>query len=215
GWTCAGLIPVTNPGGGDALYPPLEHAEWNGCTPTDLVFPFFLFIVGVSITLSLARRREGVLFHIIRRSVILFALGYVVLGVFPYFHFATSRIPGVLQRISVCYLLASLVALWLPVRGQAIVTAVLLLGYCALMLFVPVPGFGAGRLDKEGNLAAYVDRAVLGTQHLWRASKVYDPEGLLSTLPAIATTLGGVLTGHLLLSDRSALAKTRLMLLAG
>src|SRR5215468_6616719 len=120
GLTFAAMILVNNPGSWDAVYPPLEHAEWNGCTPTDLIFPFFLFIVGVSITLSLAHRRDGVLAHIVRRSVILFALGYVVLGLFPYFHFATSRIPGVLQRISVCYLLASLVALWLPVRGQAI-----------------------------------------------------------------------------------------------
>src|SRR5438874_2200273 len=94
GLTIAAMILVNNPGSWSAVYPPLEHAEWNGCTPTDLVFPFFLFIVGVAITLSLAQRRAGTMAHILRRSVILFALGYVVLGLFPYFHFRTARIPG-------------------------------------------------------------------------------------------------------------------------
>jgi predicted acyltransferase len=215
GLTIAGMILVNNPGSWAAVYPPLEHAEWNGWTPTDLVFPFFLFIVGVSIALSLARRKDGAVVHILRRTLILFALGYIVLGVFPYFHFSTSRIPGVLQRIAVCYLVSSLVVLYVPWRGQAVIAAALLAGYCALMLLVPVPGFGAGQLDKAGNLAAYVDRAVLGTQHLWRAAKVYDPEGLLSTLPAIATTLGGALCGRLLLSERPAEEKTTLLLLAG
>ena len=215
GLTIAAMILVNNPGSWAAVYPPLEHAEWNGWTPTDLVFPFFLFIVGVSITLSLAHRSEGVVVHILRRSVILFALGYIVLGVFPYFHFATSRIPGVLQRIAVCYLVSSLVALYVPWRGQAAIAAALLVGYCALMLLVPVPGFGPGHLDKEGNLAAWIDRTLLGTQHLWRASKVYDPEGLLSTLPAIATTLFGALCGRFLLSARSPIEKTRLLLTAG
>ncbi len=207
GLTIAGMIVVNNPGTWRAVYPPLTHADWHGWTPTDLIFPFFLFTVGVSITLALGPRLEHreprgrLTRRIVQRSVILFALGLFLAG-FPHFNLATIRIPGVLQRIAVCYLAVALLFLVTTVRTQATVMAGLLAGYWALMTLVPVPGFGAGDLGKEGNLAAYLDRTVLGP-HLWRASKVYDPEGILSTLPAIATTLAGVLTGHWLRSSRS------------
>jgi predicted acyltransferase len=207
GLTIAGMILVNNPGTWRALYWPLAHADWHGWTPTDLVFPFFLFAVGISIALALGPRLERdeprgrLLLRIVRRSVILFALGLFLAG-FPTFEFSTIRIPGVLQRIAVCYLAAAMlfIATRSPLRGA--VTAVsLLVGYWALLMLVPVPGFGAGDLGKEGNLAAYIDRTVLGP-HLWRAAKVYDPEGILSTLPAIATTLSGVLTGQWLRGPR-------------
>ena len=220
GMTIAGMILVNNPGDWGSIYAPLEHASWHGWTPTDLVFPFFLFIVGVSITLALSRRAEtagskrDLYVKIIRRSLIIFALG-LFLGGFPSFDLSTIRIPGVLQRIAVCYLVASVIFLNTDWRKQFYVAAALLVGYWALMTLVPVPGFGAGLLDsKEGNLAAYVDRTVFG-QHVWRFAKVYDPEGLLSTLPAIATTLAGVLTGHLLRSRREPFEKVSAMFVAG
>lgn len=223
GLTIAGMILVNNPGTWSALYWPLAHADWHGWTPTDLIFPFFLFAVGVSIALALAPRleRDGprgrLLLRIVSRSAILFALGLFLAG-FPSFDVATIRIPGVLQRIAVCYLIAALlfVATWS--RHQTVVTAAvfvsLLFGYWALMILVPVPGFGAGDLGKEGNLAAYIDRAVLGP-HIWRAAKVYDPEGILSTLPAIATTLAGVLTGQWLRASPPPVTKVAGMAGAG
>jgi predicted acyltransferase len=210
GLTIAGMILVNNPGSWSAVYRPLTHAEWHGWTPTDLIFPFFLFAVGVSITLALAPRlergepRSRLMVRIVGRSAVLFALGLFLAG-FPSFDFAAIRIPGVLQRIAVCYLAAALLFLATWPRHQVAImgasAASLLIGYWALMMLVPVPGFGAGNLGKEGNLAAYIDRAVLGP-HIWRAAKVYDPEGILSSLPAIATTLGGVLTGQWLRSSR-------------
>ena len=229
GITIAGMILVNNPGSWEHIYSPLEHAAWHGWTPTDLVFPFFLFIVGVSITLALGRRAEGagtkrdLYLKIVRRAAIIFALG-LFLAAFPFYNFTTNafidlstlRIPGVLQRIAVCYLFASVVFLNTDWRKQIYITAALLLAYWALMALVPVPGFGPGLLDsKEGNIAAYVDRAVIGTGHIWRQAKVYDPEGVLSTLPAVATTLCGVLTGHLLRSRRTPAEKAAAMFVAG
>lgn len=207
GITVAAMVLVNNPGTWRAIYPPLRHADWHGWTLTDLVFPFFLFIVGASIPLSFGARAGGrsgrpVLARVLRRSAVIFALGLVLNG-FPWFDWATLRVPGVLQRIALCYLAAALIYLATSWRGQAAAAAILLLGYWALMTLVPVPGYGAGDLGKAGNLAAYIDRALLGTSHLWSAAKVYDPEGLLSTLPAIATTLLGVLAGHWLVSGRT------------
>ena len=215
GLTIAGMILVNNPGSWSAVYGPLTHADWHGWTPTDLIFPFFLVAVGVSIALAVAPRLErdaprgGLVARIIGRSAILVALGLFLAG-FPSFDLATIRIPGVLQRIAVCYLAAALLFLVTWRRHQAAVTtavlAILLFGYWALMVRVPVPGFGAGDLGKEGNLAAYLDRAVLGP-HIWRAAKVYDPEGILGTLPAVATTLAGVLTGLWLRASRPLVTK--------
>ena len=217
GLTIAGMILVNNPGSWEAIYSPLGHAAWHGWTPTDLVFPFFLFIVGVSVTLALSRRSDsgdpgrGLYLKIIRRSLIIFGLGLFLAG-FPHYDLSTLRIPGVLQRIAVCYLIASLIFLNTKWRTQAAIAAALLLLYWAVMVLVPAPGFGAGDLSMEGNLAAYVDRAVFG-RHTWKP--VYDPEGLLSTLPAIATTLSGVLTGHWLRLRRSELEKVAGVFVAG
>ena len=219
GITVAAMVLVNNPGTWRAVYPPLRHADWHGWTLTDLVFPFFLFIVGVSIPLSLSRRAgEGrerpVLARVLRRSAVIFLLGIVLNG-FPWFDWATLRIPGVLQRIALCYLAAALVYLATGWRGQAWAAAGLLLGYWALMTLVPVPGYGAGDLGKAGSLAAYIDRTLLGSAHLWQQAKVYDPEGLLSTLPAIATTLLGVLAGGWVAAGRSPKAVAAGLAVAG
>lgn len=205
GATIAGMIVVNNPGTWAHVYPPLLHAEWHGWTFTDTIFPFFLFIVGVSIAMSFARRiadgasRRMLTIHTFRRAGILFALG-LGLNLLSYAVFSreTLRIPGVLQRIALCFLIAGLILLWLGRRGAAAAAAVLLLGYWALMTWVPVPGYGAGRLDLQGNLAAHLDRVLLGS-HTWKPG--WDPEGPLSTLPAVATTLFGVLAGEWLRSE--------------
>ena len=208
GLTIAAMVLVNNPGTWAAVYAPLTHARWHGLTPTDVIFPFFLFIVGVAIPLS--RPTVG---RVLRRAAIIFALGLVLNGL-PRFDWATIRIPGVLQRIAVCYLVAALLFLTTGWRTQAIVTAALLLGYWGAMTLVPVPGYGRGNLGPEGNLAAWLDRAVLGP-HIWRAARVYDPEGILSTVPAVATTLLGVLTGRWAQSARPPRVITGGLALAG
>jgi predicted acyltransferase len=219
GITIAGMILVNNPGTWNSIYWPLEHAEWDGWTPTDLIFPFFLFIVGISITLAFARRVEtgsderALMLKVIKRSAIIFALGLFLNG-FPYFNLAEIRIAGVLQRIAVCYLVASLIFLKTTWRTQAITAGALLLLYWVLMTVVPVFVLGSGDLSKEGNLAAHVDRWLLG-RHIWKGGVVYDPEGLLSTIPAIATTLCGVLTGHWLRSRRTQFEKVGGMFFIG
>ena len=212
GLTIAGMIVVNTPGTWTHVYPPLLHAEWHGWTATDTIFPFFLFIVGVSMAFSFARRvsqgadRRQLFVHSLRRSAIIFGLG-LALNVLSFFvfHRAHLRIPGVLPRIAVVYLIASGIYLFLGWRGSLAGAAIFLIGYWALMALVPVPGFGAGRFDLEGNLAAWVDRAVLGA-HTWKPG--WDPEGPLSTIPAVATTLLGVLAGEWLGSrgDRRRLA---------
>jgi predicted acyltransferase len=222
GITIAGMLLVNNPGSWSHVYDPLEHAKWHGWTPTDLIFPFFLFIVGVAMAFSLAAQRErgaargAMLGKVARRSAILVLLG-LVLAAFPFYgvDLATLRIPGVLQRIGAAFLLASGVVLFTGPRGQAAATAALLLGYWAAMRWVPVPGYGAGSLEPDSSLAAYVDRAVLGTAHLWKSSRTWDPEGLLSTLPAVATVLLGVFAGRWLRSDRPPAEKAVWMFLAG
>lgn len=210
GMTIAGMLLVNDPGSWAHVYAPLRHAEWHGWTPTDLIFPFFLFIVGVAMTFSFGKRVEAgadrgdLLRKAAKRAAILFFLG-LLLHTFPWVNLdpGTVRIPGVLQRIAVAYLAASVIVLYTGARGQMIVGAVLLLGYWALMTLVPVPGYGAGVLTPDGNLAAFLDRAILGTDHLWSESRTWDPEGILSTLPAIGTVLAGVLTGHWIRSGRS------------
>lgn len=196
GITIAGMILVNSPGN-ETAYAPLEHAEWHGWTPTDLIFPFFVFIVGVSSVFSLTKRMERgepkgqLVRQIAQRTLIIFGLGLLLNG-FPYYHLSTLRIPGVLQRIALCYFCSAVLFLTTRIETQATILGALLIGYGLLMTLVPVPGFGVGNLTKEGNLAAYVDRLLL-SGHMYR--KVYDPEGLLSTLPAIATGLLGNLTG--------------------
>ncbi|HYP51957.1 MAG TPA: heparan-alpha-glucosaminide N-acetyltransferase domain-containing protein, partial [Pyrinomonadaceae bacterium] len=217
GVTIAGMILVNNPGTWSHIYDPLEHAAWHGWTPTDLIFPFFLFIVGVSIALALGRRADAgggkrdLHWKIVRRTLIIFALGLFLAG-FPYFELSTLRVPGVLQRIAVCYLFASLIFLTTGRRAQVVITAALLVVYCLLMNYVAAPGYAAGDLSMEGSLASYVDRTLLAG-HTWKP--LYDPEGILSTIPAVATTLCGVLTGELLRSRREPLDKAAALVAAG
>ena len=204
GVTIAGMILVNNPGSWSYVYPPLRHAEWHGWTPTDLIFPFFLFIVGVAMAFSLVPRIErgddkpAIFLKVIKRSLIIIGIG-LFLNAFPRFDILDMRYPGVLQRIGVVYFFASLIALKTGIRGQAVAAVVLLFVYWGLMALVPVPGFGAGDLSPDGNIGAFIDRAVFGS-HLYR--ETWDPEGLLSTMPSISTTLLGLLTGHLLHSGR-------------
>ncbi len=220
GATIAGMILVNNPGSWSYVYAPLRHAEWHGWTPTDLIFPFFLFIVGVAMPISFGKRlqrgdsRRELMKHVVRRSAILFGLG-VFMRLYPTFSdWETLRIMGVLQRIAVVYLIASILYLTLRQRGRGIAVAVLLFGYWAAMMLVPVPGSIAGDLSAAGNLGAFLDRLILGQNHLWQQNP-WDPEGLFSTLPAVATTLLGIFTGEWITSGRSALMKVTGLLLAG
>ncbi|QIR35520.1 DUF5009 domain-containing protein [Tolypothrix sp. PCC 7910] len=229
GIAIASMILVNNPGSWEHIYSPLEHAEWNGCTPTDLIFPFFLFIVGAAMPFSLSkytqenRPTKAVYWRIGRRALILFALG-LFLALFsltldfwlngaPASKFATIRIMGVLQRISLAYFISAIAVLNLQRRALWILAAILLLGYWAAMQLIPVPGYGAGNLTPEGNLVGYCDRLILGQQHLL-GGKPFDPEGLLSTLPAVVTVLVGYFTGEWL-SKQPQQSRTSINLVIG
>jgi predicted acyltransferase len=199
----------------------MRHADWNGLTATDLVFPTFLFVVGVSIAFSTAARlrrgdsRKKLAGHAARRAAILFLLGMVING-FPYFHLQHLRVYGVLQRIAVCYLAVALLYLWdRRVWTKVALLACLLIGYWVLVCWVPVPGAGVpGRdvplLDRDQNIVSWLDRQIM-PGHLYEDEPLYDardPEGLLSDLPAIATTLMGLLTGLWLMAARPTRTKT-------
>lgn len=266
GMTIAGMVLVNNPGG-SPVYWPLDHAEWNGLTPTDWIFPFFLFIVGVSISISLGRRKQQGVTGKTYRQIIIRAASIYLLGaaisVVPFFqfqatdapdplkmlvwlafaaalffllmrnfklagifaavavlgiaglnvagynvvpyNFGTFRIAGVLQRISVCYLVTSLIFLHTNWKQQVGISVVLLLGYWLIMTVIPVPGCEITSVsDKACNLAAYLDRLIITENHIWRGGKVYDPEGILSTIPAIVTSISGVLTGLWLVGTQAA-----------
>jgi predicted acyltransferase len=269
GMTIAGMVLVNNPGTWSAIYGPLKHAEWHGITPTDYIFPFFLFIVGVAIPIALSKRIEAgltrdVYFKIASRAFLIFALG-ILMSAIPFFNFAettipfgvkvlavlgysaalflylwdkpfialavavatagavsafwlagyvvvpynvsTMRIPGVLQRIAVCYLLVSLIYLHTSWKQQTVIGITLLLVYWLMMTVIPVPGCDVWTVDdKACNLAAWFDRTILTEAHMWRSAKVFDPEGILSTIPAIVTTMSGVLTGTWLRSEPGAVA---------
>lgn len=266
GLTIAAMVLVNNPGTWSSIYGPLKHAEWHGLTPTDWIFPFFLFIVGVAIPIALrkyrggnpkglegAGSRAGIYRKILMRAAIIFALGLAI-SVTPFFqftasdapdglkmlvwlamtaalfflllrnfklagafvlvsiagivalnlagynlvtyNFATMRIPGVLQRIAVCYLIVSLIFLHTTWKQQVGIGITLLLSYWAAMTLIPVPGCEITSVDDRAcNLAAWIDRTILTENHIWRSGKVFDPEGILSTTPAIVTTISGVLTG--------------------
>ncbi|MGB7442601.1 MAG: heparan-alpha-glucosaminide N-acetyltransferase domain-containing protein [Coleofasciculaceae cyanobacterium] len=211
GIAIASMILVNNPGSWSYVYPPLLHAKWHGFTPTDLVFPAFLYIVGVAMAFSLTKYRQAgqikalAYWRIVRRSTILFALGLFLnasslvldwlLKGSSLAELSNIRIMGVLQRISLAYLLAALVLLNLPQRLLWLLALLILLGYWAMMSWLPVPGYGSGNLTPEGNFAAYIDRTVLGTNHLYQQAQ-FDPEGLLSTLPAVVTVLIGYFSGE-------------------
>jgi predicted acyltransferase len=206
GMTIAAMILVNNAGDWAHTYWPLRHAEWNGWTPTDLIFPFFLFIVGISMVFSFASRsargqsRKQLLAHALKRSAIIFALG-IFLYAYPKFDWHTARIPGVLQRIAVVYLLTSILVLFTGRVVRLVVSAALLIGYLLLLKYVPVPGYGPGVLTMDGNLVGYIDRSLI-YNHLYIAHR-FDPEGILSTMPSIATCLLGVFTGEWMRSERT------------
>ncbi len=284
GMTIAGMVLVNNPGG-SPVYWPLDHAEWHGLTPTDWIFPFFLFIVGVSIAISLGKVRiasdsdgvpapKGTLRKIFTRAASIYLLG-AALSIIPFFQFqatdapdpikllvwlafvaslfflllrnfkvagalfvvgllgiagmnlagynvvpynyGTLRIFGVLQRISVCYLITAIIFLYTSWKQQVAIGIALLLGYWLIMTTIPVPGCEVTSLaDKACNLAAWLDRLILTENHIWRGGKVYDPEGILSTIPAIVTTISGVLTGTWLRASQNRLRqradRTRVLL---
>jgi predicted acyltransferase len=224
GLTIAGMLLVNDPGTWSAIFPPLEHAEWHGWTPTDLIFPFFLFIVGITTHLSLSARRargdddSAIVKQILRRGLIIWFLGFLM-ALFPFYQWGTIealpnatlwdrivwrldhvRILGVLARIGIVYIIAGLLTFKTTLRQQIYIIAGLLFGYWFAMTLIPVPGeneIGALLLHtKDRNLAAYLDRAILTSKHIWTGSVTYDPEGILSTFPAIATAMLGVLTGR-------------------
>src|SRR5215469_17317697 len=216
GITIAAMTLVNNSGDGVHTYWPLEHAKWNGWTPTDLIFPFFLFIVGVSMVFSFNSRtargqiRRHLLLHVLKRSAIVFALG-LFLYAYPKFDVHTARIPGVLQRIALVYLLASAIFLYTGRIARGVITGTLLVVYWLLLTRVPVPGYGPGVLTMDGNLVGYIDRSLI-YNHLWIAHR-FDPEGILSTIPSIATCLLGVFTGEWMRSEPVALRKVRGLLI--
>lgn len=258
GIAIAGMVLVNNPGTWSTIYGPLKHAEWHGITPTDYIFPFFLFAVGVAIPIAFRRRTQfgntkGTYQKILARAATIFLVS-LIMSALPFFDFAKTEIPyaakllivfgytaalffylwgktkiglalagaivaltlifwaagfivvpydfagmrilGVLQRIAICYLIVSIIFLNTNWKQQSIIGIVILLVYWLLMTSVPVPGCVVTTIDdKACNLAAYIDRLILTEPHIWRPSRVFDPEGILSTLPAIVTTLTGVLAG--------------------
>lgn len=227
GLTVAAMILVNNPGSWANIYAPLKHAEWNGCTPTDLVFPFFLFIVGVSIAYAIGNKKGEPKSHTktilkaLKRTLILFGLG-LFLSLFPKVFtdplsaFETVRIPGVLQRIAVVFFVSAIIFLKQTEKTIFKLIIAILVVYWALMMFVPVPDVGYANLEKETNLGAWLDRTILTEAHLWKAAKTWDPEGILSTLPAIATGLFGVLVGaYLKRKDVEAATKIAWLFSAG
>jgi len=207
GLTIMAMIIVNTPGNWGFVYPLLRHSEWHGCTPTDLVFPFFIFAMGFSAVISVTKRlqkgvsRQKLLLQLIRRSAIIFVLGLIV-NSFPFNDLANIRIPGVLQRIALVNLVCGLLLIYGEIKWLWYISAGLLLGYWALMTLVPVPDFGSANMGVTTNLAAWLDRLVLG-KHVWMYTKLYDPEGILSTLPALVSGFIGVLVGNSFLKVKS------------
>ena len=183
GATVAAMLLVNNPGTWSAIYWPLEHAEWHGWTPTDLIFPFFLFIVGITTELSRKEPRR-----ILQRGALIILCG-LFLHLFPYFRFATLRYMGVLQRIGIVYIVAALIAWRASRRTIVAVVVVILLGYWLVLMQGPLE-------PPVATIAALVDRALIPEAHLWKQARTWDPEGPLSTVPAVATALLGVLAAR-------------------
>lgn len=223
GLTIAAMVLVNNPGDWSHIYPPLRHAAWNGCTFTDWIFPFFLFIVGVAMTLSIERARTlgvapgALLVKLWRRSLLIVLIG-LALNFIPSFDLATWRFPGVLQRIGLCSLIAAPAVLAWRSRGLSALAVALLAVYAVVMLCVPVADvhgvLAAGALEPGRDVGAFIDRWLL-RGHLWTQSKTWDPEGLLSTVPAVVTLLIGALTGRWLLAARAPAVTALWMMLAG
>ena len=227
GVTIASMILVNTPGSREDTYAPLLHADWIGWTFADTIFPSFLWIVGVSLTLSSAARlergenRTALFMHALQRSVLLFVIGVALsafvfpVRVFPLFRFEHYlQLTGVLQKIAVCYLAATAVFLWSSWRGVLAWIVGLNVVYLALMYFYPVPGCEAGLVDGECNFAGYIDRILLDG-HLWRVEGMQDPDGLGGILPAITSVLFGVLAGYMLRLDPRAAHRARWLLASG
>ena len=223
GFAVASMVLVNNPGDWGHIYAPLRHADWHGWTFTDMVFPFFLFVAGVSMALAASRQHamgvapSTMLARHARRAAILFAAG-LFLNLFPFFDFSTVRIPGVLQRIALCLLIAAPIAVYGGTRAAAMAIGALLVAYTVPMLLVSVPGpdgrFAAGALEPGRDFGAWVDRALLDG-HLWAKSKTWDPEGLVSTLPAAASLLAGFIAGRGLPRNADSRTRTAWMIGAG
>ncbi len=223
GFTIASMVLVNNPGDWAHIYPPLRHAAWHGWTFTDWIFPFFLFIVGVSLTLSTTRsvnagaKRQTILLQLWRRALIIILIG-LALNFIPSFSFETLRYPGVLQRIGLCIVIAAPIVLWCRARGQGVWAVALMAIYAAVMLLVPVPDvngvIGSARFEPGRDVGAFVDRLLM-SGHLWAQAKTWDPEGLLGTLPAVSGVLFGAITGLWFQSTTLPAAKTVWMMAAG
>ena len=238
GLTVAGMLLVNNPGSWGHIYPPLEHAEWNGWTPTDLIFPFFLFIVGITTHLSMQRNEGASSLRILRRALLIVFFG-LALNAFPFYMWGTAafktpptvwervvyrfdhlRFSGVLQRIGIVYLATAFLARRASQRRIVLIIVALLGVYFVIMTLLPVPGsggiLGAQLLDRPSQTtAAWLDRIALAPNHIWSGGKTWDPEGPLSTIPAIATALIGFLFGQLLTSSRTIHERLVLMYASG
>jgi predicted acyltransferase len=203
GLTIAAMIVVNDPGSWSYIYAPLKHADWHGATPTDLVFPFFLFIVGVSISLSLSKRKVSgnLYFKIVKRSIIIFLLG-IFLALFPSFDFENLRIVGVLQRIAIVYLVCAVLYLNTSFSTQLKIGIGLLIVYWITMMFVPFSGNLAGTLEPGNNFAAWVDSFIVPGRMY---QETWDPEGFYSTIPSIATGITGMLCGKMILNTNNSL----------
>ncbi|RWY48596.1 acyltransferase family protein [Mucilaginibacter gilvus] len=202
GITIAGMILVNDPGDWGHIYAPLEHSVWNGCTPTDLVFPFFLFMVGVSIVYAMESKKASgmgqskMILTALRRMVTLILITWVTQIILRWnFDLSKLRLPGVLPRIAMVYFICTLLYLKTSQKTRDWIFVISLVGYYLLMTFVPVPGVGYANLEPETNFGAWIDRTLLTPDHLWLSSHTWDPEGLLGTLPAIATGLLGIRVG--------------------
>lgn len=223
GFTIAAMLLVNNPGNWSALYAPLGHAAWDGWTFTDWIFPFFVFISGISMSFSLARRgsvadKPAVLLHLWRRGATIIAIG-LALNFIPAFSLETLRLPGVLQRLGLCTMLAAPLALWCGWRAQLAWLLGLLAFYSAVQLGIPVPDAQGvvhqGLLQPGKDVGSWLDRWLMDG-HLWAQAKTWDPEGLLSTVPAVASQIAGLLAGRwLALRQREPAEKAMWFMLAG
>lgn len=207
GATIAGMIVVINPGSWKYIYPPLRHASWHGLTLADLVFPFFLFIVGVSIVFSFSKTKElklsqkNIYLKIVKRTILLFLIGLFI-NSFPDFDLINIRIMGVLQRIALCYLIVSIIYLNTKIQTQIILSILFLFIYWAIMEWIYVPEIGYGIYESGKNAAIYLDRFIL-SGHMGYYEKMGEPEGLISTIPSISTTLFGLCVGYFLKNKKS------------
>ena len=223
GFTIAAMLLVNNPGDWGHLYGPLAHAPWHGWTFTDWIFPFFVFISGISMTISLGARAQAgdsklqLLRQTARRALTIIGIG-LLLNLIPGFNLSELRIPGVLQRLGLCALLAAPIVLWCSWRGQLAWGIGLLVAYSLIQCLVPVPDANGvwhlASFQPGEDVGAWLDRALMDG-HLWRNSKTWDPEGLLSTLPAVASMLFGAVVGRGLLARRDAMEKTAWLMVAG